>query len=318
MTDEVLGATERAEPALAAELIAVLQRVPELAGRELDLSVLSGGITNRNFLVSGPDLKERFVIRMGGHDTHLLGISREMEQAATAGAASVGVGPEVVAFIRPEGFMVTRFITGSPVSPEQIRQPTMLERVADSLRRIHAGPAIPGVFVPLRIVEGYRALAADRGVPIPAAYDRARETGRRIEGALLANPVDPLPCHNDLLNANFIDDGKNLRIVDWEYAGMGDPYFDLGNFSINHELSPEADEDLLRAYEGEVQPSRLARLSLMRVVSDFREAMWSVLQQGISSLDFDFVAYADEHFERLLASASEPAFERALQDAADG
>ena len=104
---------------------------------------------------------------MGGTDTHLLGISREAEQAATAAAASVGVGPEVVAFIRPEGFLVTRFITGSPISPEQIRQPAMLERVADSLRRIHGGPAIPGVFVPLRIVEGYRALAADRGVPIP-------------------------------------------------------------------------------------------------------------------------------------------------------
>ncbi len=258
------------------------------------------------------------MIRMGGTDTHLLGISREAEQAATAAAASVGVGPEVVAFIRPEGFLVTRFITGSPISPEQIREPAMLERVADSLRRIHGGPAIPGVFVPLRIVEGYRALAADRGVPIPPAYERAREAGRRIERALLASPVDPLPCHNDLLNANFIDDGERLRIVDWEYAGMGDPFFDLGNFSINHELPPEADEALLRAYEGEVRPARLARLSLMRVVSDFREAMWSVLQQGISSLDFDFVAYADEHFERLLESASTPAFERALQDAADG
>ncbi len=128
----------------------------------------------------------------------------------------------------------------------------------------------------------------------------------------------PLPCHNDLLNANFIDEGDRLRIVDWEYAGMGDPFFDLGNFSVNHELPSEADEALLRAYEGQVRPARLARLSLMRVVSDFREAMWSVLQQGISNLDFDFVAYADEHFERLLESASRPGFERALQDAADG
>ena len=147
------------------------------------------------------------MIRMGGNDTHLLGISREAEQAATTAAASVGVGPEVVAFIRPEGYLVTRFITGSPVSLEQIRQPAMLQRVADALRRIHGGPAIPGLFVPLRIVEGYRALAADRGVPIPPAYERAREVGRRIERALLASPIDPLPCHNDLLNANFIDDG---------------------------------------------------------------------------------------------------------------
>jgi thiamine kinase-like enzyme len=318
MADEALAAKERVDPALAAELIAALQRVPELGGRDLSLSVLSGGITNRNFVVSAPDLPERYVIRMGGSDTLLLGISREFEQAASAAAASVGVGPEVVAYIRPEGYLVTRFINGNPVSPEQIRQPAMLGRVADSLRRVHGGPAIPGVFVPLRIVEGYRALAADRGVPIPPAYDLARDAGRRIERALLASPVDPLPCHNDLLNANFIDDGQRLRIVDWEYAGMGDPFFDLGNFSINHALPPEADEALLRAYDGEVRLARLARLTLMRVVSDFREAMWGVLQQGISSLDFDFVAYADEHFDRLLASASAPTFARALQEAADG
>jgi thiamine kinase-like enzyme len=317
LTDPLSPAAQEVDAKLRDELVAAMQRVPELAGRELSLSVLSGGITNRNFLVGTRDLADRYVIRMGGTDTHLLGISREVEQAATAAAASVGVGPEVVAFIRPEGFLVTRFIAGSPISPEQLREPATLARLADSLRRIHGGPAIPGVFVPLRIVEGYRALAADRGVPIPPAYERAREAGRRIERALLASPLSPLPCHNDLLNANFIDDGERLRIVDWEYAGMGDPFFDLGNVSINHELPPEADEALLRAYEGEVRPARLARLGLMRVVSDFREAMWSVLQQGISSLDFDFVAYADEHFERLLASASTPAFERALRDAAD-
>ena len=318
MADDVPADEGQVEPELVDELTAAMQRVPELAGHEVNLSVLSGGITNRNFLVEAPDLSERYVIRMGGTDTHLLGISREAEQAATTAAASVGVGPDVVAFIRPEGYLLTRFITGSPVSLDQIRQPAMLQRVADALRRIHGGPAIPGIFVPLRIVEGYRALAADRGVPIPPAYERAREAGRRIERALLASPLDPLPCHNDLLNANFIDEGDRLRIVDWEYAGMGDPFFDLGNFSVNHELPSEADEALLRAYEGQVRPARLARLSLMRVVSDFREAMWSVLQQGISNLDFDFVAYADEHFERLLESASRPGFERALQDAADG
>jgi len=128
-------------------------------------------------------------------------------------------------------------------------------------------------------------------------------------------PLEPRPCHNDLLNANFIDDGVRIRIVDWEYAGMGDPFFDLGNFSINHELTPDQYAHLLRAYDGAaVLPARLARLTLMRVVSDFREAMWGVLQQGISTLDVDFVAYATEHFDRLLANAATPAFERALRE----
>jgi thiamine kinase-like enzyme len=291
-------------------------RVPELAGLELTLTALSGGITNRNFLVTAALTPQRWVIRLAGNDTYLLGISREVEHAATVAAAGVGVGPEVTAFIRPEGYLVTRFIEGSPVSDDAVHRPETLRRVADSLRRIHDGPAIPGLFTPLRIAEAYRALAMARGVRIPPEYELTAAIGRRIELAFLAAPLELRPCHNDLLNANFIDDGARIRIVDWEYAGMGDPFFDLGNFSINHELTPDEDAILLEAYDGDVRPARLARITLMRVVSDFREAMWGVLQQGISTLDVDFVAYAAEHFDRLLAHADSAAFERALREAA--
>jgi thiamine kinase-like enzyme len=294
------------------QLVRAMQKVPELAGRELTLTALSGGITNRNFRVDAAGTSEQWVIRLAGNDTHLLGISREVEHAATVAAAGVGVGPEVTAFIRPEGYLVTRFIVGSPVSDEAVRRPETLRRVADSLRRIHDGPAIPGLFVPLRICEAYRALAISRGVPIPPDYERAAAVGRRIERALLADPLELRPCHNDLLNANFIDDGTRIRIIDWEYAGMGDPFFDLGNFSINHELNEEQDRILLTAYDGAVRPAHLARLTLMRVVSDFREAMWGVLQQGVSSLDVDFVGYATSRFDRLLANARDPRFEAAI------
>ncbi len=221
----------------------------------------------------------------------------------------------MLAFIRPEGYLVRRFIEGSPVPIEEVRERDTLTHIAETIRRIHEGPPIPGLFVPFRIVEAYRALAMARGVRIPPEYELAAAIGRRIEIACLADPVELRPCHNDLLNANFIDDGNRIRIVDWEYAGMGDPYFDLGNFSINHELTPDDDANLLGQYLGSVPPDRLARLTLMRVVSDFREAMWGVLQQGISTLDVDFVAYASEHFDRLLSNASTPAFERALHDA---
>ncbi len=242
------------------QLVAALQRVPETAGRELTLTPLSGGITNRNYLITAAGERERYVIRLAGNDTHLLGISREVEHAATVAAAGVGIGPEVTAFIRPEGYLVTRFIEGEPVSLEQVHRPDTLRRVADSIRRIHGGPAIPGLFVPLRIVEAYLALATSRGVPRPVAWDAAHAVGRRIERALLDAPIELLPCHNDLLNANFIDDGTRIRIVDWEYAGMGDPFFDLGNFSVNHDLTPDEDAILLEAYEGEARPARLARL----------------------------------------------------------
>jgi thiamine kinase-like enzyme len=306
-TDEILRGD------LRDALVGALRRLPDLATLDLTLRPLSGGITNRNFLVEAAGTTDRWVIRLAGNDTHLLGISREVEHAATVAAAGVGVGPEVTGFIRPEGYLVTRFIEGSAVSDEAVHRPETIRRVADSLRRIHDGPPIPGLFVPFRIVEAYQALAAARGVAIPPEYSVARSVARRIELALLANPIELRPCHNDLLNANFIDDGARIRIVDWEYAGMGDPFFDLGNFSVNHDLAPDEDEILIEAYEGVVRPDRLARLALMRTLSDFREAMWGVLQQGISTLDVDFVAYAGEHFDRLLAGASTPAFERSLR-----
>src|SRR3954452_6002165 len=246
---------------LREHLVRAMDVVPELAGRDLRLTALSGGITNRNFLVTIAGEADRYVIRLAGNDTYLLGISREVEHAATVAAAGVGVGPEVTAFIRPEGYLVTRFIDGAPVSDGAVREPETLVRVATSLRRIHDGPPIPGLFIPLRIVEAYRALAAARGGRIPPESELAAAIGRRIELACLENPIELRPCHNDLLNANFIDDGQRIRIVDWEYAGMGDPFFDLGNFSINHELSADEDAVLLAAYDGAAsRADRTARL----------------------------------------------------------
>ena len=312
-----LAIQEELRGALRDELTRALRRIPELADGDLSFTALSGGITNRNFLVAGAGGGARYVVRLAGNDTHLLGISREVEHAATVAAAGVGVGPEVVAFLGPEGYLVTRFIEGRPVPEEEMRgSPQRVAEAADALRRVHNGPAIPGLFVPFRIVEAYRALAISRGVTIPREYELAQAIARRIELAFVTSPVELRPCHNDLLNANFIHDGARLRIVDWEYAGMGDPFFDLGNFSINHDLDHDRDVALLEAYAGEARPGDLARITLMRVVSDFREAMWGVLQQGISTLDVDFVAYAAEHFDRLLAVAGRPSFERALSEAA--
>src|SRR5215213_1794088 len=175
MPDGPVTATE--EPPIKGELrdnlVGAMQRIPELAGADLTLTALSGGITNRNFLVDVAGHPDRYVIRLAGNDTHLLGISREVEHAATVAAAGVGVGPEVTAFIRPEGYLVTRFIEGSPISDSAVHEAATLARVGESLRRIHDGPSIPGLFIPLRIVEAYRALAAARGVPIPPEYELA-------------------------------------------------------------------------------------------------------------------------------------------------
>lgn len=290
-----------------------MSRVEEMVervwpGRAAHVEVLGGGITNRNFKVALED--GVYVLRIGGKDTELLGIDRRAEHEAALAAAAVGVGPEVVAFIEPEGYLVTRFLEGEVVAPEAIREPEPLRRVARSLRAVHAGPPIRARFDSFRVVEAYACTAAAHGIAVPDAFDRNHETSARIERA--RGPVPERPCHNDLLTANFIDDGNRIRIVDWEYAGMGDVFFDLANFAVNNGLSAEESTELLRAYFGEVRPNDERALTLMRFMSDYREAMWGVVQQALSDLDFDFRAYADEHFERLERIASERAFRRAL------
>ena len=288
-------------------------RPEEIAARlwpdhEVRLEPLGGGITNRNFKVDVGG--ESFVLRIGGKDTDLLGIDRSVEHSASLAAAEAGVGPEVVAFVEPEGYLVTRFLEGRPIPSEEMRTGERIREVAPVLRGIHEGRVIPGRFDSFRVVETYRATAEEHGVRVPAAFHVAMDIANEIERARGVQPL--LPCHNDLLNANFIDDGAGIRIVDWEYAGMGDRFFDLANFSVNHELGEAGNLALLAAYFGEARPADLASLRLMRFMSDFREAMWGVVQQGISELEFDFEKYAHEHFERLERTAAEAAFRDAL------
>jgi len=277
-------------------------------GRAPKLEPLGGGITNHNFRVAVDGAT--YVLRIGGKDTELLGIDRSVEHGASLVAAELEVGPEVVGFVEPEGYLVTRFIEGRPIPVEEMRRPETFRRVAETLHRIHDGPAIPGRFDSFRVVEAYSETAAAHGVRLPDDYIWAKGVGERIERA--RGPQGLAPCHNDLLNANFLDEAGQIRIVDWEYAGMGDRFFDLANFSINHEFDEGANAALLEAYFGELRDEDAGALRLMRFMSDFREAMWGVVQQGISELDFDFVAYASEHFERLRRTAAEAAFQEAL------
>lgn len=276
-------------------LRAVIEAVPGWAGaRRLEATPIPGGITNRNFRVDVDG--ESFVVRIAGRDTSLLGIDRAAEHRAARAAAEAGVGPDVVAFLPQLGSLVTRFVEGEPIPEGSMRERDTLALVVPAIRAFHRGPPISSTFSPFRVVEAYRNTAADRGVRIPDAYGTMLDRAREIEEAL--GTFVPLLCHNDLLNANFILLGERVYIVDYEYAGMGDPFFDLANLSVNHGFEDEADGTLLQTYFGEVIPKGWARLKLMRIMSDFREGMWGVIQQGISTLDVDYVDYADRHLDR--------------------
>jgi thiamine kinase-like enzyme len=295
------------------QLAAAVADVPGWSGRDVRIEPLAGGITNRNFRVEVDG--QPFVVRLAGTDTELLGVDRAAEEQAGRAAAAAGVGPEVIAFLPQHTCLVTRFVTGGPIPEEDLQREDVLALVVRSIKAIHAMAPIPSSFPVFRIVEDYAEVARARGIQPPPAWGEAHAIAARIEHAFAALPLPARPCHNDLLNANFLRDGDHVWIVDYEYAGMGDPFFDLGNLSINNGLGPEAQETLLRLYFGTVLDSHRARLALMRIVSDVREAMWGVVQQAISTLDVDYVAYADTHFARCLASAADPRFGTWLEDA---
>jgi thiamine kinase-like enzyme len=267
--------------------------------RGVRVTPLGGGITNHNFKVEVDD--QVFVLRISGAQTRILGIDREVEHQASLRAAELGIGPPVAAFIADRGWLVTRFIDGAPISSEAMKQPELVRRVATTLKKFHDSPPIPGRFDSFAVVEQYRRDSESRGVVVPEAYTAAEEIADKIRAD--RGPQPEVPCHNDLLNANFIDDGA-IRIVDWEYAGMGDRFFDLANFSVNQEFGEAEDVELLTAYFGDAAAYRLRDLRMMKVMSDLREAMWGVLQSGISELEFDFKGYATKHFDRLAANAS--------------
>ena len=288
---------------------AEIQRVEAIIRRALGaaegarVTPLSGGITNRNYRV---DIgRGSYVIRLAGESTELLGIDRAREHACSLAAEAAGIGAPVVAYVPEHRALVMRFVEGRVLFVDEAKEPSVMRRAVEAVRRFHDGPKVPGYFSPFDVVRAYYALARERAVPLPAEIGEALSALDRVERALPAKGA-PCPCHNDLLPANFIDDGARVHIIDWEYAAMGDRFFDLGNYAANHQLNEAEERALLSLYFGQERSEGLEdlrRLRLMRLASDMREALWGSLQAGISDIDFDFLGYGREHLERFLAGA---------------
>ena len=286
------------------------ERVPGWSGSIARIEALTGGITNRNLKVTLHN-GSRYVLRLCGKDTDLLGIDRHVELAANTAAATLGVAPEPVAFLEPEGYLITRFLDAAPV-PDLFVDDVMTQ-VGSMLRKVHEGPPLATNFGCFSIAQRYATIAGARGIEPPAAYREAVELCTRIESAFAARPEPDVPGHNDLLNANFLRDPTGrVWLIDWEYAGMNSRWFDLGNLATNHQLDADGRDALLLAYAGEVSPVGQAKIELMQVISDLREAMWGVVQQAISTLDVNYIDYAAQHFEKVLRNAKNENFRRAL------
>ncbi len=291
-----------------------IARVPFLANApDLKITPLTGGITNLNYKLEANG--KAYVLRITGADTELLGIRRDVEYAANLAAGKLGVAPEVEYFIEPEGYLVTRFVDGKKILPEEMIKPENIRRVATKIRTFHQNaPALDAEFNVFRRVEMLTATSRHYNCKFPADFDWIQAKMRQVEAALMQDPYQPTPCHDDLLNLNFLDEHGELRILDWEYAGMGDIFFDLANFSHHHRLNDEQVNLLLHAYFGTVIPKLFARLKLMWPMSEIHEAMWGTTQTGISKLDEDFQGYADLWFGRARQAMQDPRWDQWLEE----
>ena len=296
-----------------------IARIPFLkdAG-DIKTTELKGGITNRNYKVESGG--KAFVLRITGEGTDLLGIRREVEYAANKAAGELGVAPEVYYFIEPEGYLLTRFIPGKHIPPDEMSQVENVRRVARKLRLYHTrAPAVKGEFNVFRRVEHLTKMSREHHTKFPFDFEDILRRMNEVESAFNKDPYTPTPCHCDLLNLNFLDEevaGEKgeLRILDWEYAGMGDVYYDLANFCHHHRFSDELVHVLLHEYFGEGTPRSFARLKLMWPMSEIHEAMWGTTQTGISTLDEDFQGYADLWFARAREDMSDPRWPQWLKD----
>jgi thiamine kinase-like enzyme len=265
----------------------------------IEINALAGGLTNRNFRVRDQS-RQSFVVRIG-RDLPEHGVMRSNELAAARAAYAAGIAPQVV--YAADGFMVSRFLAGSPLTPDRIREPRMLERIAALLQRCHSdiaghfeGPAV--FFRVFEIIRGYLHLLVARAAgPGPASMSAFATRVERLERA--AGGVDVVFCHNDLLAANLIDDGQRLWLIDWEYAGFNTPLFDLANLATNNGLSAALETTLLESYfGGPVATTTRRGFAAMQCASLLRETLWAAVSGLNSKIDFDYRRYGRDYQQR--------------------
>jgi thiamine kinase-like enzyme len=284
-------------------------------GRPVTISPLSGGLTNENYLVECEGT--RYVMRLPGRSTDLLSIDRENEVYNTKAAASTGIAPRVLEHLAGTDVMVLEFIEGPTMSAKALQSQEMAARMAQSFHRLHAAPRFLHEFNMFRLIEYYLRIVEEHAVTIPDDYREWLRTVNAIERAVAVAALPSVPCHNDLLCENFIDDGTALRIVDYELSGNNDPCFDLGNTAQEAEFDQELRAALCEAYFGKRDVRQLARMNLFALMSDVGWTLWGAIQNKISAVDFDFRAYYAGRWERALEVLRSDRVERWMAEAAN-
>jgi thiamine kinase-like enzyme len=294
-------------PALAE----LLDMVPALRG-ERTVTELAGGLTNTNYKVVTAD--GAYVMRVSAKDAGLLAIDRENEYLNSVSAAEAGVGAEVVDYVPQHSLLVLEFIEGHTQSAEDLRRGDKLEMVAAACRQLHSAAPFRDDFNMFRIQHRYLGLVQERGFRLPDRYLEFEPQVRRIEAAMAVRDEGTVPCNNDLLAENFIDTGGAFRLIDYEYSGMNDACFELGNVWSESNLSLDQLDELVTHYYGRRLRNRIARARLWGLMSKYGWTLWASIQDGVSDIDFDFWSWGMEKYERAVAEFDGADFDRLLDE----
>ncbi|WP_445168981.1 phosphotransferase [Mycolicibacterium sp. Dal123E01] len=293
------------------ELDTLLDQLPVLAAQPRQLEELPGGLTNRNIKITTPGAT--YVARYSVSTTSLLGIDRDNEYFNSTSAEQAGVGAPVIDYRPDLGILLVGFLEGTTLTNADLQRPDVLARVAAGCRALHAGPRFRDEFNMFTRQPAYLRVVQERGFRIPTDYlyyTREFQAVKRILG-----PAERVPCNNDLLAGNFIDTGDKVWLIDYEYSGNNDPCFELGNIWAECGLSTDQLDELVTLYYGRRLRHKAARARLQGIIGKYGWTLWGCIQNGSSSLDFDFWEWAMERYESAVAEFRGPHFSRLLADA---
>ena len=290
-----------------------LREVPSLTGARA-VRPLEGGITNRNYRVDLP--QGAVVVRLSDPQSSALAIDRHNEYLNSVAAAQSGAGAPVVDYLPGRGVLIVGWIEGRTLTEADVGD--QLPRIAAACRQLHAGPRFASDFDMFAIQARYLALVRERGFRLPPRFEEFAPAVDRMRSAMDRRPEGTVPCNNDLLAANFIDEGDRIRLIDYEYSGNNEASFELGNIWSEATLPPERLEELVGAYWGTASPARVARARLWALMSKYGWTLWASIQDAISPIDFDYWGWGMEKYDRAVAEFDGPAFGRWLDEAAAG
>ena len=288
-------------------------------GRDPHISPIRAGLTNQNYRVEVDGAP--FFVRLPGQSTDLLAVDRANELHNTRAAAATGVGPKVVDHDPASGALVLEWIDGRTMSNAAFAEPGTPARIAEALQRLHVATRFLADFDMFDLTAFYLRVVDERSIRIPNGYREHMAAIPRIKAALAARPLPTVPCHNDLLAENYLDDGMRLWIIDYEYSGNNDPTFELGNTAQELGFDAARQEELCAAYFGPERfaregPALMARMRLQMIMSDVGWTLWAAIQAAISSIDYDFFGWAEERWGRASSALDDPDFEALLGTAA--